>query len=54
LLLSGSSSSSASTTKSSFLVPVDDGKVDWPVFCDDELEELLDTELDLPSSQGAS
>jgi hypothetical protein len=33
---------------------VADGEEDWPVFSIDELEEPLDIELDLPSSQGAS
>jgi hypothetical protein len=54
LLGSSSSSASASATKSSFTAPVADGEADWLVFSIDELEEPLDAELDMPSSQGAS
>jgi hypothetical protein len=57
LLLSGSSSSSSSSaaaTKSSFSAPVADGEADCPVFYNEELDELVEVELDLPSSRGAS
>jgi hypothetical protein len=39
--------------KSSFSAPVADGEADCPVFSDEELDELVEVELDLPSSRGA-
>jgi hypothetical protein len=58
VLLSGSSSSSASSsvsaTKQSFSPPVAEGEADRQVFSDEELDELVEAELVLPSSQGAS
>jgi hypothetical protein len=51
-LLSGSSSSSSSAaaTKSSFSATVAEGEADYSVPLDDELDELVEVELDLPSS----
>jgi hypothetical protein len=31
-----------------------DGEADYPVFSDKEMDELVEVELDLPSSRGAS
>jgi hypothetical protein len=47
---SSSSSSSAAATKSSFSATMTEGEADCSVLSDEELDELVEVELDLPSS----